>query len=50
MAAAAMTVPGLLERAMEQAYAGALVGSVAGAAAVSSLAWRWFTHLAPARE
>ena len=50
VAAAAMTVPGLLERAMEQAYAGALVGSLAGAAAVSYLAWRWFTHLAPARE
>ena len=50
VAAAAMTVPGLLERAMEQAYAGALVGSLAGAAAVSCLAWRWFTHLAPARE
>ena len=49
VAAGAMTVPGLLERAMEQAYGGALAGSLAGAAAVSYLAWRWFTHLAPAR-
>ena len=49
LAAAAMTVPGLLERGLEPAYGGALVGSLAGAAAVSWFAWRWFAHLTPAR-
>ena len=49
LAAAAMTVPGLLERGLDQAYGGALLGSLAGAVAVSYLAWRWFAHLTPAR-
>ena len=50
VAAAAMAVPGLLQRALEQAHGGALLGSLAGAVAVSCLAWRWFAHLTPARE
>ena len=50
VAAAAMAVPGLLERALEQAHGGALLGSLAGAVAVSCLAWRWFAHLTPVRE
>ena len=49
LAAAAMTVPGILERGLEQAYGGALPGSLLGAAAVSYIAWRWFVHLTPAR-
>ena len=49
LAAAAMTVPGILERGLEQAYGGALLGSLLGAAAVSYIAWRWFVHLTPAR-
>ncbi len=46
VAAGAMSVPGLLESGLERAYGGALLGSLAGAAAVSCLAWRWFAHLA----
>ena len=49
LAAAAMTVPGILERGLDQAYGGALLGSVLGAATVSYIAWRWFVHLTPAR-
>ena len=49
LAAAAMTVPGILERGLEQAYGGALPGSLLGAAAVSYIAWRWFAHLTPAQ-
>ena len=49
LAAAAMTVPGILERGLEQAYGGALLGSLLGAAAVSYIAWRWFVHLTAAR-
>ena len=49
LAAAAMTVPGILDRGMDQAYGGALLGSLLGAAAVSYLAWRWFAHLTTAR-
>ena len=48
LAAAAMTVPGLLERGLDDPYGGALLGSLAGAAAISGLAWRWFVHLTPA--
>ena len=48
LAAAAMTVPGILERGLEQAYGGALFGSLLGAAVVSYIAWRWFVHLTPA--
>ena len=47
LAAAAMTVPGILERGLDQAYGGALFGSLLGAAAVSYIAWRWFAHLTP---
>ena len=50
VAVAAMAVPGLLERALEQAHGGALLGSLAGALAVSCLAWRWFVLLTPVRE
>ena len=47
LAAAAMTVPNVLDRGLEQAYGGALLGSLLGAAAVSYIAWRWFLHLMP---
>ena len=49
LAAAAMTVPGILDSGLDQAYGGALVGSLLGAAVVSCIAWRWFAHLAAAR-
>ena len=49
LAAAAMTVPGILERGLDPAYGGALFGSLLGAAVVSYIAWRWFAHLTPAR-
>ena len=49
LAAAAMTVPGILERGLGQAYGGALLGSLLGAAVVSYIAWRWFVHLTAAR-
>ena len=49
VAAAAMTVPGILERGLDQAYGGALLGSLLGAVAVSYIAWRWFVHLTPVR-
>ena len=48
LAAAAMTVPNILGRGLEQSYGGALFGSLVGAVAVSYIAWRWFAHLAPA--
>ena len=48
LAAAAMTVPGILERGLDQAYGGALLGSLLGAVLVSYIAWRWFVHLTPA--
>ena len=43
-----MTVPGILERGLNQAYGGALFGSLLGVAVVSYIAWRWFVHLTPA--
>ncbi len=49
LAAAAMTVPGILDRGLDQAYGGALLGSLLGAAAVSYIAWRWFAHLMSTR-
>ena len=49
LAAAAMTVPNVLDRGLDQAYGGALVGSLLGAAVVSYIAWRWFVHLTAAR-
>ena len=49
LAAAAMTVPEILDRGLDQAYGGALLGSVLGAAAVSYIAWCWFVHLTPQR-
>ena len=49
LAAAAMTVPGILDRGLDQAYGGALLGSLLGAAAVSYIAWRWFLHLTATR-
>ena len=48
LAAAAMTVPDILDRGLDQAYGGALLGSLLGAAMVSYIAWRWFAHLTPA--
>ena len=50
LAAAAMTVPGILDRGLDQAYGGALAGSLLGAAVVSCIAWRWFAHLTAARR
>ena len=49
LAAAAMTVPGILERGLDQAYGGSLLGSLLGAAVVSYIAWRWFAHLTAGR-
>ena len=49
LAAAAMTVPEILDRGLDQAYGGALGGSLLGAAVVSCIAWRWFAHLTAAR-
>ena len=49
LAAAAMTVPGVLERGLDQAHGGALFGSLLGVVAVSYIAWGWFVHLTPAR-
>ena len=43
-----MTVPNILDRGLDQAYGGALFGSLLGAVAVSYIAWRWFAHLTPA--
>ena len=48
LAAAAMTVPNILDRGLDQAYGGALFGSLLGAVAVSYIAWRWFAHQTPA--
>jgi hypothetical protein len=45
LAAAAMSVPNILDRGLDQAYGGALAGSLLGAAVVSYIAWRWFAHL-----
>ncbi len=50
LAAAAMTVPGLLDPGLDQAYGGALPGALLGAALVSGVAWVWFAHLVPARR
>ena len=50
LAAAAMTAPEILARGLDQAYGGALPGSLLGAAVVSCIAWRWFVHLMPARQ
>ena len=50
VAAAAMTVPDILDRGLDQAYGGALLGSLLGAVVVSCIAWRWFAHLMPARR
>ncbi len=49
-AAAAMTVPGVLDRGLDQAYGGALPGALLGAALVSGVAWVWFARLVPARR
>ena len=49
-AAAAMTVPEILDQGLDQAYGGALAGSLLGAAVVSCIAWRWFAHLTAARR
>ena len=50
LAAAAMTVPGVLDRGLDQAYGGALPGALLGAVLVSSVAWLWFERLVPARR
>ena len=50
LAAATMTVPGVLDRGLDQAYGGALPGALLGAALVSGVAWVWFAHLLPARR
>lgn len=49
LAAAAMTVPDVLDTGWDRAYGGALFGSLLGAAAISFVAWRWFVRLTPAR-
>ena len=49
LAAAAMTVPDILDSGWDRAYGGALPGSLLGAAVVSLIAWRWFAHLTPPR-
>lgn len=48
LAAAAMTVPDILDDGWDRAYGGALTGSLLGAGVVSLIAWRWFAHLTPA--
>ena len=50
LAAAAMTVPGVLDRGLDQAYGGALPGALLGAALVCGVAWLWFSRLATARR
>ena len=50
LAAAAMTVPGVLDRGLDQAYGGALPGALLGAVLVSGVAWLWFERLVPARR
>lgn len=42
-------MPEVIDRGLDQAYGGALAGSLLGAAAVSCIAWRWFTHVTAAR-
>ena len=49
LAAAAMTVPDVLDTGWDRAYGGALIGSLLGAAAISFIAWLWFARLTPAR-
>ena len=49
LAAAAMTVPDVLDSGWDRAYGGALPGSLLGAVVVSLIAWRWFAHLTRAR-
>ena len=49
LAAAAMTVPNILDRGLDQAYGGAMLGSLLGAVVVSYIAWRWFVRLTPVR-
>ena len=49
LAAAAMTVPDVLDAGWDRAYGGALPGSLLGAAVVSLIAWRWFAHLTRTR-
>ena len=44
-ATAAMIVPGLIGSGLDQAYAGALAGSLIGAIVISLLSWRWFETL-----
>ena len=50
LAAAAMTVPDVLDTGWDRAYGGALFGSLLGAAAISFIAWRWFVRLSPYGE
>ena len=45
LAAAAITAPGLIAAGLDRAYDGALTGSLAGAAGVALLAWRWYGAL-----
>ena len=47
LAAAAMTVPDVLDGGWDRAYGGALFGSLLGAAAISLVAWCWFARLTP---
>ena len=44
-ATAGMVVPGLLESGLDQAYGGALAGSLIGAISILLLSWRGFTML-----
>ena len=50
LAAAAMTVPDVLDGGWDRAYGGALFGSLLGAAVISFIAWHWFVRLTPARR
>ena len=50
LAAAAMTVPDVLDGGWDRAYGGALFGSLLGAAVISCIAWRGFARLTPARQ
>ena len=45
LAAAALTVPGVVASGLERAYSGALIGSWLATAGILVLAWRWFERL-----
>ena len=45
LAAAALTVPGVVASGLERAYSGALIGSWLATAGILVLAWQWFERL-----